>query len=163
MTETPLTNAETALLRRSVELAAAAREAGNHPFGALVADEYGEIVAEAWNNALPPDGDPTQHAELRAVAAAVRAIGPEQMRRATLFTSAEPCAMCTGAAYWTGVGRIVYGLAESSLLALTGAHEQNPTLDLPCREVLRHGQREIAVLGPLLEDEAAQVHEGYWV
>ncbi|KLU09917.1 MULTISPECIES: nucleoside deaminase [Kocuria] len=163
MTENPLTDAETALLRRSVELAAAAREAGNHPFGALVADEYGEIVAEAWNNALPPDGDPTQHAELRAVAAAVRAIGPEQMRRATLFTSAEPCAMCTGAAYWTGVGRIVYGLAESSLLALTGAHEQNPTLDLPCREVLRHGQREIAVLGPLLEDEAARVHDGYWV
>ncbi|MGQ1838596.1 nucleoside deaminase [Kocuria turfanensis] len=163
MTENPLTDAETALLRRSVELAAAAREAGNHPFGALVADEYGEIVAEAWNNALPPDGDPTQHAELRAVAAAVRAIGPEQMRRATLFTSAEPCAMCTGAAYWTGVGRIVYGLAESSLLALTGAHEQNPTLDLPCREVLRHGQREIAVLGPLLEEEAARVHEGYWV
>ncbi|MGQ1795773.1 nucleoside deaminase [Kocuria oceani] len=162
MTENSLTDAETALLRRSVELAAAAREAGNHPFGALVADEYGEIVAEAWNNALPPDGDPTQHAELRAVAAAVRAIGPEQMRRATLFTSAEPCAMCTGAAYWTGVGRIVYGLAESSLLALTGAHEQNPTLDLPCREVLRHGQREIAVLGPLLEDEAARVHEGYW-
>ncbi|MGX5357149.1 nucleoside deaminase [Kocuria sp. KH4] len=162
MTENPLTDAETALLRRAVELAAAAREAGHHPFGALVADEYGEIVAEAWNNALPPDGDPTQHAELRAVAAAVRAIGPEQMRRATLFTSAEPCAMCTGAAYWTGVGRIVYGLAESSLLALTGAHEQNPTLDLPCREVLRRGQREIAVLGPLLEDEAARVHEGYW-
>lgn len=163
MTENPLTDAETALLCRSVEIAAAAREAGNHPFGALVADEYGEIVAEAGNHALPPDGDPTQHAELRAVAAAVRAIGPERMRRATLFTSAEPCAMCTGAAYWTGVGRIVYGLAESSLLALTGAHEQNPTLDLPCREVLRHGQREIAVLGPLLEDEAARVHEGYWV
>lgn len=162
MTENPLTDAETALLRRSIELAAEARTAGRHPFGALVADEYGEIVSEERNNSRPPEGDPTQHAELRAVAAAARTLPLEQMRRATLYTSAEPCAMCAGAAYWTGIGRIVYGIAESSLLAITGAHEENPTLDLPCREVLAHGQRVVEVVGPLLEDEAARAHEDFW-
>lgn len=162
MTENPLTDAETALLRHSLELAAAAREAGRHPFGALVADEYAEMVSTEWNGSRPPEGDPTQHAELLAVAAAARTLGPEQIRRATLYSSTEPCPMCAGAAYWAGIGRIVYGLAGSSLLAITGAHEESPVLDLPCREVLRHGSREIEVVGPLLEDEAARVHEGFW-
>jgi len=47
-------------------------------------------------------------------------------------------------------------------LKFTGDDEENPTLDLPCREVFARGQRPIAVLGPLLEEEAAQVHEGFW-
>jgi tRNA(Arg) A34 adenosine deaminase TadA len=70
--------------------------------------------------------------------------------------------MCAGAIYWTGVGRVVYGLTERGLLRLTGSHAENPTLDLPCREVFARGQRKIIVVGPLLEDEAAEVHEGFW-
>ena len=70
--------------------------------------------------------------------------------------------MCAGAIYWTGIGRVVYALAETGLLKFTGNDEENPTLDLPCREVFARGQRPIAVLGPLLEEEAAQVHEGFW-
>ena len=93
-----------------------AREQGRHPFGALVADRDGAIVVERGNNSVPPEGDPTQHAELAAAAAAFRALGPERMAATTLYTSAEPCAMCTGAVYWTGIGRIVYALSESRLL-----------------------------------------------
>ncbi|MFY9921604.1 MAG: nucleoside deaminase, partial [Mycobacterium sp.] len=78
------------------------------------------------------------------------------------YASAEPCVMCTGASYWTGIGRIVYGMSEHSLLELTGDNPENPTFALPCREVLAHGQRPITVIGPLLEVEAAQVQEGYW-
>lgn len=70
--------------------------------------------------------------------------------------------MCAGAIYWAGVGRVVYGLAESRLAALTGAHPENPTLALPCREVFARGQRPVTVLGPLLEDEAAAPHVGFW-
>lgn len=70
--------------------------------------------------------------------------------------------MCTGAVYWTGIGRIVYALSEHRLLELTGDDPENPTFDLPCREVLSRGQREIEVLGPRLEDEAAAAHAGFW-
>jgi tRNA(Arg) A34 adenosine deaminase TadA len=70
--------------------------------------------------------------------------------------------MCAGAIYWSGVGRVVYGLTERGLLELTGSHAENPTLDLPCREVFARGHRRIVVVGPLLEDEAAKVHEGFW-
>jgi tRNA(Arg) A34 adenosine deaminase TadA len=84
------------------------------------------------------------------------------LANATLYSSAEPCAMCAGAIYWSGIGRLVYGLSESRLRALTGNHPENPTLQLPCREVFARGQRAIEVVGPLLEEEAAAVHAGFW-
>ena len=70
--------------------------------------------------------------------------------------------MCTGAAYWTGIGRIVYAMSEAHLLELTGDDPENPTMHLPCRVVAGSGQRHIEVLGPLLEDEAAVPHIGFW-
>jgi tRNA(Arg) A34 adenosine deaminase TadA len=70
--------------------------------------------------------------------------------------------MCAGAAYWAGLGGVVYALSEARLRELTGAHPENPTLDLPCREVFARGQRPVRVIGPLLEIEAEAVHEGFW-
>ena len=158
-----LTAADRAHLLEAIRLSAVSRAEGRHPFAALVVNGDGAVVASAGNNSLPPEGDPTQHAELRAVAAAARALTPEEMNRATMFTSAEPCAMCSGAVYWTGVSRVVYALSEHRLLQLTGDHPENPTFSLPCREVFARGQRDIEVVGPLLEDEAATAHEGFWV
>jgi hypothetical protein len=54
----------------------------------------------------------------------------------------------------------VFALAEKGLLKYTGSHEENPTLDLPCREVFAGGQKRIEVAGPLLEDEAGAVSWG---
>ena len=61
--------------------------------------------------------------------------------------------MCAGSAYWAGIGRVVYGLSEHDLGRLIGPHSENLTLDLPCRVVFAAGQRAVAVVGPLLEDE----------
>src|SRR5699024_11581638 len=83
----------------------------------------------AGNNSLPPTGDPTQHAELRAASAAARQCSPEELAEATLYTSAEPCVMCTGAVYWTGIGRIVYALSERRLLELTGEDRKSTRLN----------------------------------
>lgn len=149
-------------LRRAIRRAERARAEGHHPFGALVVDESGAVVAEAGNDSQPPHGDPTRHAELVAVAAAARAIPPERLARCTLYTSAEPCCMCAGAVYWCGLGRVVYALSEESLLRLTGDHPENPTFSLPCREVLARGQRHIEIIGPALEAEAARGHAGFW-
>ncbi len=84
------------------------------------------------------------------------------LKKATLYSSAEPCAMCAGAIYWSGISRVVYALSEEHLLTLTGNHPENPTLSLPCREVFARGQRAVEVAGPMLEDEAAKAHEGFW-
>ncbi len=152
-----------AFLRQAIELARQARSDGRHPFGALIVNERGETVIAARNNAVRPKGDPTQHAEMLASSQAARLLGEAELAKCTLYTSTEPCAMCAGAIYWTGIGRVVFGLAETGLLRYTGSHTENPTLDLPCREVFARGQKPIAVAGPLLEDEAGQVHEGFWV
>jgi tRNA(Arg) A34 adenosine deaminase TadA len=149
-------------LRRAIALSERARANGRHPFGALIIAPPGEVLAAAENRAIGPDCDVTGHAELEAVRAASRHHGPEALAAATLYSSAEPCAMCAGAIYWSGIGRVVYGLSEQRLLELTGNHPENPTLRLPCREVFARGQRAIEVIGPWLEDEAAAVHAGFW-
>jgi tRNA(Arg) A34 adenosine deaminase TadA len=87
-----------------------------------------------------------------------RVLSDAELVTCTLYTSTEPCPMCAGAIYWTGIGRVVFALPQSGLLRYVA----NPTLDLPCREVFARGQREIAVAGPFLEDEAGAVHEGFW-
>ncbi|MFD2016126.1 deaminase [Vibrio olivae] len=79
-----------------------------------------------------------------------------------MYISAEPCAMCAGAIYWAGVGRVVYGLSEEKLKSITGNHPENPTLALPCRTVFDSGQRKVEVIGPLLEEEAAEIQHGVW-
>ena len=149
------------LIRRAFRLAHRAREHGNHPFGALLADVDSRVLIEA-ENAVVSDGDCTGHAEINLVRAACRTLAHAALATATVYTSTEPCAMCAGAIYWAGVSRVVFGLRESDLRALTGADPRNPTLTLGCREVFARGQRPIEVIGPVLEDEARAVHEGFW-
>ncbi|MFR0690374.1 deaminase [Enterobacterales bacterium AE_CKDN230030158-1A_HGKHYDSX7] len=162
LTPAGLSELDLDLLRQSIRLSEESRERGRHPFAALVADARGRVIASAGNNSMPPEGDPTQHAELVAAARAAKLLTPEELAGCTLYTSAEPCCMCSGAVYWTGIGRVVYALSEHALLGLTGAHPENPTFSLPCREVFARGQRAVEVHGPALEDEAAVAHQGFW-
>ncbi|MEA2885805.1 MAG: hypothetical protein QOD11_165 [Bradyrhizobium sp.] len=148
-------------LRRSFDVAGRAVAHGNHPFGAILVDQDGNVLIEMENGYMPAH-DATAHAERLIATQACTTLSPDVLRHATLYSSAEPCAMCAGAIYWSGIGRLVYGLSERRLRMLTGNHPENPTLDLPCREVFKRGQRPTEVIGPLLEDEAAAVHEGAW-
>ncbi|MEC5385729.1 nucleoside deaminase [Uliginosibacterium sp. H3] len=159
---TPITELDMRLLRQAIALSAESRSRKRHPFAALVADQEGNVWVECFNDSRPPTGDPTCHAERLAAAQAARIIPQEKLAGCTLYTSAEPCAMCAGAIYWCGIGRVVYGLSEERLLTLTGDDPENPTLSLPCREVFTRGQRQVEVFGPLLEDEAAVPHHQFW-
>jgi len=158
---TVVTDADLAWLRRCVALAGNARARTDHPFGSIVVTADGR-AGEAMNTVVTT-GDPTGHAELNAVRAASQALTPEELATATLYTSTEPCAMCAGAIYWSGIARIVYALSESGLRELVAAQEGVPTLELPCREVFARGGRPIAVAGPVDLPEATTVHEGFWV
>jgi tRNA(Arg) A34 adenosine deaminase TadA len=149
------------LLRRAFDVARRAHEHGNHPFGALLAGPDGSVLMEQGNG-FGPARDMTAHAERLLASAASQAHPPAKLARCTMYMSAEPCAMCAGAIYWAGIGRVVYGLSEKRLKRITGDHAENPTLDLPCRTVFAAGQRKVEVVGPLLEDEAAALHKGVW-
>lgn len=134
---------------------------GNHPFAAILVSATGEVLIEAENGFMP-ERDMTGHAERLLATAASKQFDRDVLAGCTLYASAEPCAMCAGAIYWSGIGRVVYGLAERRLKTITGNHAENPTLDLPCRTVFAAGQRHVEVIGPLLEDEAAALHVGVW-
>jgi tRNA(Arg) A34 adenosine deaminase TadA len=148
-------------LRRSFDVARRSMKNGNHPFGAILVDASGNVPIESENGYMPAH-DGTAHAERLLATEACRTLPADVRTKATIYSSAEPCAMCAGAIYWAGIGRLVYGLSEHRLRGVTGNHPENPTLDLPCRAVFASGQRPTEVVGPLLEDEAEALHEGVW-
>lgn len=155
------TQADLDMLRRTVELARASRDRGDHPFGALLAGPDGAVLLEAMNT-CGTLGDRTGHAERNLMTEASRLYDADYLARCTMYTSAEPCAMCAGSVYWAGVGRVVHGLSERALKELIGPDPENLTMDLPCVDVFAAGQRKVEVIGPLLEDESAAVHHGFW-
>jgi len=143
------------LVRHSIDLARAARAAGNHPFGALLAID-GAVVLTAQNTVFT-SADPTAHAESNLVAEAIRRLAPEQIRRSVLYSSCEPCAMCVGKLYWAGVRSLVYALSAVELAAMAGGE-----FVVPCRELFARAREPVSVVGPLLLAAAAAVHDGYW-
>ena len=147
-------------LRRSIGLAVRSREAGNHPFAALLVSPEGDVLMEQMNDFVAA-GDSTGHAERFLMTRAPTTYPPEYLRGCTMYTSAEPCAMCAGSVYWAGVGRVVYGMSEKALKALSGPHPENLTLDLPCRDIFDAGQRPVQVIRPLLPEESAIVHKDF--
>lgn len=140
---------------------AVAREAaahGHHPFGCVLVGPDNAIIMRQGNI------DTVRHAETEICRRAAAAYEPAFLWTTTMVTTFEPCAMCTGTLYWANIGRLVYGAAESRLLALTGDHAANPTINLPSRTVLAAGQKAVEVHGPFpeLEEELVAPHIGFW-
>jgi tRNA(Arg) A34 adenosine deaminase TadA len=145
------------MLKKSFEIAASAKAHGNHPFGALLVDDKGNIVLEAENSVVT-DEDCTHHAEINLVSQASKQFSLDFLENCTLYSSTEPCPMCAGAIYWSNIRRVVFGLAQVRLYEIS----KGDAFILPCKEVFSKGSKEIEVIGPLLEEEAALVHVGFW-
>jgi tRNA(Arg) A34 adenosine deaminase TadA len=150
------------LLRKAFDVARRSREGGDHPFGSILADHDGNVLLEQCNGYSSEGGDRTAHAERLLATCAGKAYELDFLAGCTMYTSAEPCAMCSGAIYWAGIGRVVFGLSEREMKQQIGDSPENPTLDLPCHIVFAAGQRPTEVVGPMLAGEAAKLHEGYW-
>lgn len=101
-------------LRRAVDLAAAALDAGDDPFGSLLVAGDGEVLAEELNHEVSA-ADPTAHPELALAQWAVANLSPADRARATVYTSGEHCPMCAAAHAWVGLGRIVYAASSAQL------------------------------------------------
>ena len=125
---TPMTPAQMlAHLRAADAVAREAAEHGHHPFGAVLVGPDDRVLMRQGNL------DTVRHAETELCRRAAAAYSPAFLWGSTLVTTFEPCAMCAGTMYWANVGRLVYGVEETKLLALTGAHAENPTMSLSCR------------------------------
>ncbi|MEI6027810.1 MAG: nucleoside deaminase [Betaproteobacteria bacterium] len=146
-------------LAQAAEVARRAAAAGHHPFGALLVAPDGETVLLEQGNV-----DTVNHAEAVLARTAAARYSPQELWGCTLVTTVEPCAMCAATQYWAHIGGLVYGMAESELLEITGGHDENPTLDLPCREVFARGHKAMAVVGPVPAAQAAiaAVHRAFW-
>ncbi|CAO3689255.1 unnamed protein product [Umbelopsis ramanniana] len=145
-------------LKRTIEVAARAKALGRHPFGSIVVGPEGNVIAEQGNI------DTVNHAESTLARTVFTNYSQSYLNRCTLYTSFEPCAMCSGTCYWAGIGGVVFGATEKRLLTITGNHEENPTMSMDCRQVFSAGQREVQVFGPYpeLEDEIVADHLEFW-
>jgi tRNA(Arg) A34 adenosine deaminase TadA len=143
------------MIRRCFALAEASVEQGNHPFGALLYRD-GEIVAQAENTVLS-GSDVTGHAEMNLVRQVSARYEAKRLADAILFTSAEPCVMCCGAIFWSGIGRVVFGVSAPALAVLTGGH-----FVIESREIFAQLTPRVGVDGPILESEGLEIHRRFW-
>ena len=159
---TELTTLDERLLRRAIRLSASAMNHGNMPFGALLADPEGTVLLEAENTGIT-GMNTLNHAETNLMNMAVTTLERKQISSATLYTSCEPCAMCAGAMYWGGINRMIYGMSELDLLAITGSNPGSEDMrGVGCRNIFDSGQRKVEVSGPHLVEEAGAVHIDFY-
>jgi tRNA(Arg) A34 adenosine deaminase TadA len=141
-------------LRRAVELATEALEAGDEPFGSVLVGADGTVLAEDRNRV--GSGDPTRHPEFELARWAATNLAPAERAGATVFTSGEHCPMCAAAHGWVGLGRIVYAASSRQLagwVAELGA-PPSPVRTLAVTEIVPG----LAVQGPVPE-LAEAVHD----
>jgi tRNA(adenine34) deaminase len=136
-------------MRRALQLALRARDAGEVPVGALVVAE-GRVAGEGWNRPISAK-DATSHAETEAIRAACATLGNYRLTGATLYVTLEPCAMCIGAIFHARIARVVFGAADPK----TGA--AGSVIDLFAEKRLNHhatvqGGVLAAECGALLRD-----------
>ena len=147
-------------MRYAIEVARRSRDKGNHPFGAILVDQMGQILIEAENTVVT-EKDITGHSETNLMRQASSQYEIDYLAKCTIYTSTEPCPMCAGAIFWANVRRVVFGLSEEGLYEMIG-EESEEVLQLQCREIFAKGKKQIEVIGPIIEDEAREVHLDFW-
>ncbi|MCL3997563.1 nucleoside deaminase [Streptomyces lavenduligriseus] len=146
-------------LRRCVELAEEALDAGDEPFGSVLVAGDGTVLAEDRNRVA--GGDHTRHPEFELARWSAAHLTPEERAEATVYTSGEHCPMCAAAHAWVGLGRIVYIVSSvqlSGTLAELGVPAP-PVRTLPVRDIAPG----VAVAGPVPEllDEVRELHRRF--
>lgn len=155
-----ISDLDIAMLRRAIALADKARTLGEFPFGAVIANEDGTAIVETTSTEIS-SGDCTCHAEISAVRLSGARIPRHQLQAATIFASAEPCAMCSTAIFYCGIRRIIFGLSKEKLQPLLVRDRNTAGLEYSCREILAYAAEPVEVHGPCLEIEAILPHDRF--
>ncbi len=147
-----------ALLRHTFALAHQARERGDQPYGAALAGSSGQLLLDASQTRVASN-DCTGHAETNLVRQASQRWPLDFLAKCTLYSSTEPCLMCTGSFAWSGIGRLVFGVSqERCYREFPDAAPPRFREPISCRALLANVQPPVVVEGPLLEDEALRPH-----
>lgn len=146
-------------LRRCLELAAEALEAGDEPFGSVLVAADGTLLAEDHNRVA--SGDRTRHPEFELARWAAASMTLEERAAATVYTSSEHCPMCAAAHGWVGLGRIVYASSSEQLAAWLSelGVPAPPVRTLPIRAVVP----DLVVEGPVphLAEQVRDMHRRF--
>jgi len=131
-----------ALMTRAIEVARDGAAAGDYQLGALIAAPEG-ILAEAYTD-LGSTQDPTAHAEILALRRAARSRGSRYLADCFLYTTLEPCPMCTSAAIWAKLSGIVFGATLEDILTRGGERRDGQffswrQIQIKARYVIEHG------------------------
>ena len=160
-TPAPLNPTDSHFMRQANRWAQTARERGNRPFGAVVVATSGDVLIEAYCNTTET-GDCTGHAETNAVRQLSPKVSREVLAGSTLYSSAEPCVMCAGAIFWSGIGRVIFGIDAVRLRVFRGEVAEQKDAELSCRDVFNASPRAIECIGPVMLDECSRPHIGFW-
>ncbi len=142
-------------MERALALARDAGDRGDEPFGSVLVRD-GDIVMEAAN-AVNSDDDLRRHPELTLAQRAASEFTREECRETVMYTSTEPCAMCSGGIYIAKLGGVVY-----SVSAERAGEVANNDLVVPSADIFERGSVSIPVVGPVLPDEGEQIHAEWW-
>lgn len=162
MLEQALDAADALALRRAIALSELAASRGSRPFGAVIVGADGRSLAEGHNDNAA-SGDCTAHAEVMALRqAAAAGIRRAELAGATMLASGEPCVMCAGAIFWSGIRRVVFGIDAERLRGYRRLQPGAADLVLSCRQVFEASDQPFTVIGPALLAEATAPHDRFW-
>lgn len=148
-------NKDEVFMRKAIELSALAVEHGNEPFGAVLVKD-GEIVFTNENQIYTAT-DPTFHAEAGLIRRFCAETKITDLSEYTLYSSCEPCFMCSGALVWVKLGRLVYGASDIDLCRLL--HEEGST----CSQIVfEHSSHAPQVTAGVLREESLAVLKNYF-
>ncbi|TLG77480.1 nucleoside deaminase [Culicoidibacter larvae] len=141
-------------MSEALEAAREARAAGNEPFGAILVKD-GAVVMRAANNIFS-NSDPTRHAELSLISDYCSENDIFDLSEYTLYTSCEPCVMCSGAMVWSSLGKLVYSVSHAQLAEIAGSN-----IMISCEEVFAKSPHQPQVVGKVLNEEGLEIFAGY--
>jgi tRNA(Arg) A34 adenosine deaminase TadA len=148
---------DTHFMRLAIQLAHEARANGADPFGAVLVKD-GTVLYKGYDQSVSAS-DPTAHAELHVIRAYCRETRNYALDGYTLYTSTEPCIMCSGAIHWARISRVVFSVSQAMLQDMTGG-----TPKPSCESLVNVGGKHVEVVGPLLPQAGLAVFDGYeWI
>jgi tRNA(Arg) A34 adenosine deaminase TadA len=144
-------------IKETIKIAENALIKNNHPFGALIVNSKTDEILMSAENEVNTSKDVTKHAELNLISMAYSKFGREILENCILYTSTEPCVMCSGAIYWSGIKNIVFSCSQTKLHTIYHKGKNTKGFNLSCREILNKGDGHFHITGPILENESSRL------
>ncbi|WP_291870918.1 nucleoside deaminase [Maribacter sp.] len=144
-------------LRMTMDMAKKSQQKGNLPYGCILVSKEGTVLLKG-ENTIHTDRDCLAHAEINVIREASKIYDHAFLKTCTIYTSDEPCPMCSSAIYWSGLGKLTYGLSKDAYYNIVGRDALDWVFEISAREVLKRGKRKVEVTGPFLESEVAELH-----